>query len=281
MSAPARHALQRAFADCLQPRVLALSLLPLALMAVLAVGFGAWAWRPAVTAVRERLLQWLPGSDATGWTARLGLAGAPDVVAPLLVLAVALPLVVAATLLAVATLMTPAMLARVARQHYPQLEKKRGGSFVGGLLGGLAATLVALLALLVSMPLWLLPPLVLVVPPLVWGWLTYRVMSYDVLAEHASAEERRLLMRRHRTRLFGMGVATGYLGVAPSLVFATGALGIVLAPVLLPLAVWLYTLVFAFSALWFAHFALAALQSLRAHRPLLPGGHGPASRASP
>jgi hypothetical protein len=28
-------------------------------------------------------------------------------------------------------------------------------------------------------------------------------------------------------------------------------------------SVWLYTLVFAFAALWFAHFALAALQRLR------------------
>ena len=36
-----------------------------------------------------------------------------------------------------------------------------------------------------------------------------------------------------------------------------------LAPVLVLLSVWLYTLVFAFAALWFAHFALAALQRLR------------------
>jgi hypothetical protein len=38
----------------------------------------------------------------------------------------------------------------------------------------------------------------------------------------------------------------------------------VFAPVLVPVAVWIYTLVFAFSALWFAHFALAALRNLRA-----------------
>jgi len=36
--------------------------------------------------------------------------------------------------------------------------------------------------------------------------------------------------------------------------------------VLVPLAIWIYTLVFAFSALWFAHYALAALQSLRSER---------------
>ncbi|MEO6410048.1 MAG: EI24 domain-containing protein [Burkholderiaceae bacterium] len=266
MTARASIALRRAAVDCLQPRVLALSLLPLALMGLLALGLGWALWRPAVAALRGTLQHWLPGPDASGWVARLGLAGAPDVIAPLIVLALALPLLVAATLLAVATLMTPAMLERVAREHYPRLERKHGGSLVGGVVGGLAATFVALLALLVSMPLWLVPPLVLVVPPLVWGWLTYRVMSYDVLAEHASLEERRVLMRRHRARLFGIGVATGYLGAAPALVFATGALSIVLAPVLVPLAVWIYTLVFAFSALWFAHFALAALELLRSQR---------------
>ena len=33
----------------------------------------------------------------------------------------------------------------------------------------------------------------------IWGWLTYRVFSFDALADHASAEERRLLMVRHRS----------------------------------------------------------------------------------
>jgi hypothetical protein len=49
-------------------------------------------------------------------------------------------------------------------------------------------------------------------------------------------------------------------------VWASGAIVIVLAPVLVPLAIWIYTLVFAFSALWFAHYALAALQVLRTER---------------
>ena len=39
--------------------------------------------------------------------------------------------------------------------------------------------------IVLSIPLWLIPPLVMVLPPLIWGWLTYRVFGYDVLAEHA------------------------------------------------------------------------------------------------
>ena len=134
-----------------------------------------------------------------------------------------------------------------------------------------------------SLPLWLIPPLVLVVPPLIWGWLNYRVMSFDVLAAHASTDERHALLKRHGRTLLGMGVVTGYLGAAPSLVWASGVLAIVFAPVLVPVAIWIYTLVFAFSALWFTHFALTALQALRAENqateilPPLAGG----SRNSP
>ena len=42
-----------------------------------------------------------------------------------------------------------------------------------------------------------------------------------------------------------------------------GALTIAFAPVLILVSVWLYTLVFAFSSLWFSHYALAALQEMR------------------
>jgi hypothetical protein len=175
--------------------------------------------------------------------------------------------------------MTPSMLSLVGERRFALMERKRGGSFLGSTFGALWATLVALIALLVSIPLWFVPPLVLILPPLIWGWLTYRVMTYDVLAEHASRDERRELVKRHRASLLGMGVLTGYLGAAPSLVWASGALVLVFAPVLVPLAVWIYTLVFAFSALWFAHFALASLQALRAERDAVPAVPLPRSGA--
>jgi cobalamin synthase len=102
-----------------------------------------------------------------------------------------------------------------------------------------------------------------VVPPLIWGWLTYRVMTFDVLGDHASTEERRQILREHRWPLFGIGIVTGYIGAAPSLLWAFSATALILAPLLIVVAVWMYTLVFAFSGLWFAHYALAALHRLR------------------
>ena len=268
----------RAAAYCVHPRVILLSLLPLVLMAGLALGIGYFFWVPAIDAVRGSFESWAILKTMIGWLEGWGLTNLKTVLAPMVVVFLSTPVIVVLSLLLVAAFMTPAMVSLVANRRFPLLERRHGGSFFGSGFGALWATVAALVALLLSIPLWFVPPLVLILPPLIWGWLTYRVMTYDVLAEHASADERRELVRRHRKTLLGMGVLTGYLGAAPSIVWASGAIAIVFAPVLVPVAIWIYTLVFAFSALWFAHFALAALQALRREReavevlPAVQGG---------
>jgi hypothetical protein len=203
-------------------------------------------------------------STLLGWLERYGLQGLRTVLAPMVVLFLAIPVIVVTALLFVAWMMTPAIVSLVGERRFPQLERKQGGSLLGGLLWGVGSVLAALLLMVVTVPLWLVPPLILLLPPLIWGWLTYRVMAYDVLQAHASAEERKTILKERRAWLLGMGVVTGYLGAAPSLLWASGALFIAMAPLLVPVAIWAYTLVFAFSALWFAHYALAALEKLRA-----------------
>ena len=257
----------RAAAYCLHPRVIALSLLPLALMVAIALGLGYFYWDDAIDSVRATFESWSIYVTLTDWLVGIGLSGLKSAVAPLVVVFLVTPVIVVGSLLAVAVLMSPSMLSLVAERRFPALEKKRGGSFFASAFLSLVTTVIALLALLVSIPFWLIPPLVLILPPLIWGWLTYRVMSYDMLAEHASRDERKTLLRRHRGSLLGIGVLTGYLGAAPSLVWASGVLFIAMAPLLVPVAIWIYTLVFAFSALWFAHYLLAALEALRAETP--------------
>jgi hypothetical protein len=40
--------------------------------------------------------------------------------------------------------------------------------------------------------------------------------------------------------------------------------------ILIPIAVWIYTLVFIFSALWFVHYLLLALSKLREEPIIIP-----------
>ncbi len=254
----------RAAAYCLHPRVIALSLVPLVLMVAIALGLGYFFWESTLVSVNEWLLSsdWL--SRGMAWLQGMGFGGLKAVIAPLLLIIAATPVVVIASLMFVAFLMTPAMVSLVAERRFDALERKKGAGLFASVMWSLGAVLLALVVLIFSIPLWFIPPLVLIIPPLIWGWLTYRVMAFDALAEHASKEERNALLKRHRMQLLGMGVVAGYLGAAPTLLWASGVMFVVLAPVFIVAAIWIYTLVFAFSSLWFAHFCLDALNRLRA-----------------
>ena len=259
----------RAVAYCLHPRVIVLSIAPLVLMGVLAAALGYFYWEPAVAWMREALDAWPILSSLWGWIERAGASDVKAVLAPLAVVFAATPVIVVLVLLIVSALMAPALTRLVGERRFPALQQKKGASFILSVFRSLGLTVLALLALIVSVPLWLVPPLVLVLPPLIWGWLTYQVMSFDALSEHASGEERSTLLRAHRWPLFGIGVLCGLLGAAPSVVWASGLLFAAAFFVLVPLAIWIYTLVFAFSALWFAHYCLDALAQLRAARAAL------------
>ena len=253
----------RAAAYCLHPRVIALSVLPLAIMSVLSLGLGYFYWEAAVAAVRSNLESFALLDTMVRWLENLGLSSLRVVLAPVLLLFLAIPVIVIVSLLFVAIFMTPAMVALVAQRRFPSLERQKGGSMLASVFWSLGSTVLAAIALVLSIPLWLVPPLILILPPLIWGWLTYRVMSYDALADHASSEERRQIFKAHRGSLLAIGIISGYLGAAPSLIWASGAMFVALAPVLVPVAIWIYTLVFAFSSLWFSHYTLEALEQLR------------------
>lgn len=269
----------RAVAYCMHPRVIALSFLPLVLMVVLSFGLGYFFWDAAVASVAAWLQAYEMVQTFLAWLERLGMGSLRTVFAPLLVLVLATPVIVLLCLLLVAAFMTPAMVDLVGQRRFPGMEQQRGGSLVVSVLWALGSTLLAVLALVISLPLWLVPPLVLILPPLIWGWLTYRVFAFDALALHASAAERKAILKEHRGSLLVMGVLSGYLGAAPSLLWASGAMFIALAPLLVPVAIWIYTLVFAFASLWFTHYALAVLQKMRSSATVTLVADPPAATA--
>jgi hypothetical protein len=256
-------AVWRSLIYCLHPKVILLSLMPVVLMVGLTGALGYFFWDTALEQIRAFLESTALLANAWAWLDSAGVGQLKTVLSPLVVLLVVTPVIVVLSMLLVSLLMTPAMVRLVARRRFASMERLQGASFGGSVVWSLGSTLMAVFAMLVSMPLWLVPPLVLVLPPLIWGWLAYRVMAFDALADHASAQERKVLLRRHRVQLIVMGVVAGYLGAAPSLIWSIGIMSIVMAPILVPVSILLYTLVFTFSSLWFTHYCLAALQRLR------------------
>jgi uncharacterized protein involved in cysteine biosynthesis len=129
----------------------------------------------------------------------------------------------------------------VASRSYPQLERRRGGGIAGTGWNGLVALAGMIGLAILSLPLWLLPPLWPIIPLLILGWVNQRLLRYDALAEHADAEEMRRLFRERRGSLYLLGLMLALAAYVPLVGF--------FAPVLFGLA--------------FIHYLLGALDNAR------------------
>jgi hypothetical protein len=254
----------RAVAYCLHPRVIMLSLLPLMVAGIVTLGVGYLYWESAIASVRAVLEHWSLVNSMLEWMSSMLGAGFRTGIAALIVIALTIPVVVAFTLVLVGLWITPAIVTLVSRRRFPQLERRHGGSWWLGVFASLGYTVAALVAVMITLPFWLVPGLALVLPPIIWGWLTAKVMGFDALAEHASRAEREAILRAHRHPMLMMGIICGFLCGVPSMIWTLSMQIIILAPFVMVGVIWLYTLIFTFSALWFVHYGLAVLASLRA-----------------
>lgn len=257
----------RAVLSQLHFRMLMLTVLPFVLSLLL--------WGLALWLGLQPMMDWLgahfadnswfqSARKALGW---MGLDSLGAFLVPLIAMWLLLPLLVLTALLFVGGVAMPAVARHVSSRWFPALERRHGGSLAGSLATSLSSFLIFAGIWLVTLPLNAVPLLAVLVQPLLWGWLTCRVMAYDALAEHASREERAILMREHRWPLLAIGIAAGVMGAAPTLLWLGGALFLVLLPLLAGVAIWVYVLVFVFSGLWFQHYLLAALADLRQRSP--------------
>jgi hypothetical protein len=252
-----------AWRDSIRARVLSFCLLPFALMLLTVAALSWFYWERALDGLRDVMSSIGLWELAREWLTALGLERARSVLAPMILVFLATPVIAISCMLLVMAAMSAFLVGLVANRRFPQLQRRHGGSLLLGGLRALGLSLMALLALVVTIPLWLIPPLAVILPALIWGWLNYQVIWYDTLADHASTEERKFLARKHRSVLWFMGVFAGMLGALPGLLWAAMPAFLPLAPLIAPVAIWVYTWVYAFAVLWFAHYGLSALALLR------------------
>jgi len=232
------QSLARAFVSLLHPRMLLLMIWPaaaaFALWLVLAIAF----WAQAAAAIqwalgRSDLYQWIMGI----WPMMMIAAHVGWIVLALLFV----PLVLITAVVIIGVFAMPMMVNHVAERDYPGLARRHGGSFAGSVWNTVAALLWLFALAILTLPLWLFPPLWPVLPLLLFAHFNQRVFRYDALAEHASAEEMREMVRRERGAFFGLGIAISVAGYVPVLGFFSPVYG----------------------GLAFIHYALARLAALR------------------
>lgn len=209
----------------------------------------------------------LMGSEGLQWAeglfAWLGVGAIKAAILSMLAMWALLPVMILTALIFVGTLAMPAINLHVAGKQYPNLVRHHGGNLWGTLWVSTISLFIFIFLWIATLPLSVVPPLTFVIHPALWGWLTYRVMAYDALAEHASGEERRELMHAHRWPLLSIGAIVGILGTVPTLLWLGGAFSVVLLPLLAAGAIWLYIVIFVFSGLWFQYYCLEALLQQR------------------
>lgn len=227
-------------ANLLHPRMLWLMLWPM----LIAAGFwGTVAfvlWARAVLWLAGLFKQWL---ESAVFFAQWDFATAATFLAHLLLVIVFVPLVLLTALTLLSVFGMPKIVAHVAARAYPALERRGGGGLAGSVKNALGAGIGFALLSLLSLPLWLVPPLWPVIPVVLVAWINQRLLRFDALDEHADAVEMKLIFREQRGALYALGLLLALVAYVPVVGF--------FAPVVFGLA--------------FTHYLLGALYVRRLH----------------
>jgi hypothetical protein len=232
-------ALLYGLANLLHPRMLWLMVWPmlvsLALWGAIAVAF----WGRLAAALAALFQRWL--EPAAGFV-RFDFGDATVVAAYVVLFLLFVPLVYLTALFILGVFGMQKMVDYVSQRSFPVLERKRGGGMAGSVWNGTVTLGGILLFFLITLPLWLLPPLWPLIPLLIFTWANQRLLRYDALAEHAAADEMARIFRERRGALMLLGLALALLAYVPLVGF--------IAPVAVGLGV--------------IRYSLGALQELRA-----------------
>ena len=231
-------ALLYGLANLLHPRMLWLMLWPMLVATVLWGAIALAFWERLAAALAALFQRWL--EPAAGFV-RLDFGDATVIAAYVVLFLLIVPLVYLTALFILGVFGMPKMVDHVAQRAFPALERRRGGGAAGSAWNAAAALGGMALLFLVSLPLWLLPPLWPLIPLAIFAWVNQRLLRYDALGEHADREEMARLFRERRGALLLLGLLLALLAYVPFVGF--------IAPVVFGLA--------------FIRYLLGALQQMR------------------
>jgi len=201
-----------AFGNLLHPRMIWLMIWPVL------VAIGIWGmvlfflWARAVLWVADRLQV---GIGYVSFGYQWDSTDVAMFAAKLLVLIMLVPLVQFTALLILGVFGMPSMVEHVAARRFQSVARRHGGTFAGSVVNSIVAVLGLIGLGLLSLPFWFFPPLWPAIPVVIFGWVNQRVLRYDALAEHASAEEMTRIFREQRWTMYLLGVILALVAYIP------------------------------------------------------------------
>jgi len=236
------QAFRRAAASQLHPRMIGALFLPFVIAFLGAVLLLWFFWQPLTGWLDGEASSWGVFNTIDGWFVALGLFSLKLWLVPLMAAGLLLPMAGILGLVIAAVFVMPIVLHHLERRDYHGLGRQGRHTTALGLWNAVWVGTLFCLGWLFTMPLWLIPPMALVLPVFWWAFALNRMLRVDAMIEHASPAERRLLWRRHNRQLWLIAACLAVINLIPLF--------------------WLVMPVF--SALVYAHFCLEAIRRLRA-----------------
>lgn len=235
------QAFLRALRSQIHPKMIMALFLPVIVTLVLGIVLFWLAWTPLTTWMSE----YLTNSAVPGVVDPvIGAAGFLMLKAwmiPIVAAIVLMPLAGIVGLAVAAVWIMPMVLTFLGRRNYPDVQARGRHALIVSVWNALWVSVIFVLGWLITLPLWLIPPLGVVLSIFWWTFAYSRMMRVDAMADHASPKERKTLLRDKNAGYWMIGLACALINLLPP------------AWVFLPV----------FSGLVFAHYSFESLRQLR------------------
>ncbi|MDM9559867.1 MULTISPECIES: EI24 domain-containing protein [Bordetella] len=238
------QAFKRALVSQCHPNMLFAVLLPF-LIALLGAILLVWLfWTPLTDWLNAQASQWQVVNDFDAWLVGIGLFSIKLYFIPVLAAAILLPVSGILGLAIAAVFVMPLVLRHVGAREYAGVSRQGRNATAYSVWNAIWVTAAFAAGWVLTLPFWLIPPMAVILSIFWWAFAFSRMMRVDAIVEHASPEERRILLERHNTGFWIIGLICSLLNLLPP------------AWIILPV----------YAGLVYAHYGLEALRRLRQER---------------
>ncbi|CCN17754.1 EI24 domain-containing protein [Bordetella bronchiseptica] len=240
------RAFKRALVSQCHPNMLFAVLLPF-VIALLGAILLLWLfWTPLNEWLRFEASQWQAINQVDDWMVAAGLFSLKIYLVPVIAAAILLPISGILGLAIAAVFVMPLVLRHVGGREYAGLARQGRNATAVSVWNALWVSLAFGAGWLLTLPFWLIPPMAVILSVFWWAFAFTRMLRLDAIVEHASPAERAILLKRHNSGFWLIGLVCSLLNLLPP------------AWIILPV----------FSGLVYAHYGLDALQRLRQERTI-------------
>ena len=235
-------AIGRAIKSQFHPNMLFALLLPFLITMIGAIVLIWFAWDPLTAWIDTQATQSAVITTVDEWVMAVGLFSLKAWLIPFAAVLILLPVSGIIGLAVAAVWVMPMVVSHLSKRDYPDVKKQGRNVLVFSVWNAIWVSVLFVAGWVLTLPLWLMPPMALLLSIFWWAFAYTRMMRVDSMVEHASPEERKVLLSRHYVGYWTIGLGCALVNLLPP--------------------AWLFLPVF--SGLVFTHYSLECLRRLRA-----------------